>query len=143
MHGQRVVLVLDPGAFRRAQVAQQAGQGRAGPLDGRRHVRRGYRAVLPALGAVMAEHDDAGYFAEAAQVDCLRNRPPGDHRHGANRTGQPGQHRDDAGEGPGVARIGHDRRERAVEVKPDQGVFGLVQQCGESGPAGRGHGLVE
>jgi trehalose 6-phosphate synthase len=137
VHGQRVMLVLDPGARWRVRVAQQAGQGLAGPLDGGRHLRRGDLAVLPAFGAVVAEHHDAGHLGQAAKVDHLRYPPPGDHRQRADRTGEPGQHRDDAGENPGIARIGHDGRERAVEVESDQGLSWLVEQCDEPGPAGR------
>ena len=136
VHGHRVRLVLDPGAVRGARLAEQVRQRGPGGLDRRRDLGRGKLAVLPPLPAVVAEHDEAGDGLEPAQADRVRRGPAGDDRDRADRLGQGGHGRHRPRLGPRVARAGHDRRQRAVEVQRDQRVPRVREQrlAGRPGP---------
>ena len=120
VHGHRERLVLDPGAVGRVRRPEQAGQGFPGRLHRGRRRRVGQFAVVPALAAVVAEHHQAGDGREAAQGDRVGRGPAGDDRDRAHRLGQRGQGGYGAWMGAGVARAGHDRRQRAVEVRGHQ-----------------------
>ena len=114
------------------------GRARAGGRHGGRGRRVGQLAVLPALAAVVADHHEAGDGRETAQGHRVRRGPAGDDRDRAHRPGQRGQGGHRAGVGAGVARAGHDRRQRAVEVRGDQRVPRVREQRVEAGLALRG-----
>ena len=128
VHGQRVPLVLDPGAVGGARRCEHAGITWRAACTAGRGVRPGQLTVLPALPAVVTEHDQAGNGVEPAVGDRLRGGPAGDDRERADRPGQPPQRGHRPGVGARRLGVGHDRRQRAVEVRGDQRLTRAAEQ---------------
>src|SRR5690606_20735420 len=125
VHGHRAALLLDPGASPGAAPVQRPGQlgPHGGVPGGGFGGGDGAGDGVPALRAVVAEHDQvlqAGDAREAAVADRDPGRPARDHGDGGHLRGERGQRGHGAGMRPGPVRVGHDRRERAVEVEADQ-----------------------
>ena len=74
-------------------------------MDGR----RGERTRLPALKAVVAEHDQPRHLGQGAVLDGDGGRTPGHDHHGADQGTEPGQHRGPVRMDPGRGGVGHDR----------------------------------
>jgi hypothetical protein len=140
MHGQRRALVLHRRARRRGQLSEQPGQRLAHGLDARGDRRLAEHARLPALRAIVPEHDEAGHVGEAAKRDRFRGWPARDDRHGAEPAGQPGQRRRGAGGGHRGGRVGDDGGEGAVVVGREQRAGRVRRERGEAGLACCGFG---
>jgi len=140
MHGQGVPLVLDPGSLRGYGGLQHTRQVTPDGRHARRRGGRGHLAVLPAFPAVVAEHQDAGHVGQAAEPHGLLDRAPGDDGQRADRSGQPPQRGDGVRVGVRRTRFRHDRRQRAVEIGPDQRAGRRGQQRLQAGPPVRREG---
>ena len=135
--GERRALVLHGGSLGRARLGEQPGQRLAHGLDARRHGGGAEHARLPALRAVVTEHDQAGHIGEAAKRHRVRGGPAGDDRHGADPARQPGQRGDGAGRGHRRGRVVDDGREGAVVVGGDERARRVGRHRGKAGLAVR------
>jgi hypothetical protein len=141
VHGERRALVLHRRTLGGASGRQEGRQCLADDLNAGRGGRRGEHACLPALRAVVAEHDQTGHVGEAAERYHVGRGPARDDRGRADPVGQSLECRDGTGRGDGQHRVGHDRGEGAVIVGGDERARRVCDQRGEACLAFRGSGL--
>src|SRR5664280_199758 len=107
-------------------------------LHARRHLRRHHliRRGVPALEAVMAQHDQPAqmrYVAQARKLQHGGHRSAGDDDHGPDAARHRGQRGHRALSRAGVLGPRNNRRQRAVVIDRDDGTGGLGKQSGQAG----------
>ena len=132
VHRQRLALVLDPGARVRAGGRQHRRQVSADYSQPWRCGRAGEPTPFPSLHPVVTKDDHLRDRGNPSKRGSVGSRPAGSDRDRASKPGELMQRLDRGRSGPGLCRVGHDRRERAVKVQRDKGTRRVSKQRGEA-----------
>ena len=139
---ERQPLVLDPHIRVRACFTEQAREASAQLHQLRWLVRHIQVTVLPILGAVEPGHSQPRHLLQAAEFYYRTGVTTGDDRHRRAPLDQLAERLQRAGRQPRIRRVGHDRREGAIEVHCDQGMSHVGSDLGGHGRRVPTHTLI-